>query len=110
LTNRNMSPEDIIDMVKENLEKNYSINYQNTSLFIRQTGTSNMKKFKFSLTESTIDNINQKLLDQTFGNVKKKYVYLNETLADGVIKNQTESKLMFQKSLSIQSKEELASG
>lgn len=110
LTNRNMSPDEIIDMVKENLEKNYRISYQNTSLFIRQTGTSNMKKFKFTLTESTIDNINQKLLDQTFGNVKKKYVYLNETLADGVIKNQTESKLMLQKSLSIQSKEELASG
>ena len=110
LTNRNMSAEDIMDMVKENKDQNYSFDYQKSSVFIRQSGNGNMKKFKFTLNESTIDNINQKLLDQTFGNVRKKYVYLNESLADVVIKNHSESKLMLQKSLSIQSKEELASG
>jgi hypothetical protein len=110
LTNRNMSAEDIMDMVMEKKDQNYSFDYQKSSVFIRQSGFSTMKKFKFTLTESTIDNINQKLLDDTFGHLKKKYVYLNETLADAVIKNHAESKLILQKALSIQNKEELASG
>ncbi len=109
LSAKKYTAEEIIEKAKGYLEKNYKIEYQKSQIFMRQSGYSNMKNFKFLVIESTLDNINQKLLDDTFKDIKKKYIYLNETLADAVQKNQKESKLLIIKSLNIESKEELAS-
>jgi len=109
LSSKKYTADEIIDNVKKNMAKNYSFDFQKSELFIRQTNTGNMLKFKFTLLESSLQNINQKLIDDTFKNIKKKYIYLNETLADAIIKSPSETKLNIKKSLSIQSKEELTS-
>jgi hypothetical protein len=110
LESRNLSAEQIIDLVKDNLDKNYDLGFIAAEVFSRNSGGGTIKNFDVTLKKSTIDAINQKLLDDAFKDLTREYIYLNEGLENIVMENYKKGKIAPKKTLFIQSKEELASG
>lgn len=110
LSSKNYTAEEIIDLTRANLEKNYNLDYQKAEVFIRNSGQGNIRKFNVKLEKSTINAINQKLLDNTFSKINRKYIYLNESLQNIVLQDYNKGQIAPKKTLYIQSKEELATG
>lgn len=110
IINKSYTEKEILEKIKDNLSTNYQVDYSRSEIFTRKWGQSNLKEFRFILNESTLPNINQALLDKTFGGLKNKFVSLNEFAGNLVIQDQKNSKLMVNKSLTIQNKEEIATG
>jgi hypothetical protein len=106
---RNLSVDDIIDKVRENLTSNYDTGYQKCQLFERRNSLNNINKFDFTLKESTLKNINQKLLDDTFKQIPRRSVYLTESLSDAVTHGNKLGFYLPKKIMQIQSKEDVAS-
>lgn len=63
LTNNPLDSEEIIDRVKENLDRNYSTGLSNKKVFFRQSDFKKMNKIDFGFQKSSIEELNKELMD-----------------------------------------------
>ncbi|WP_249356614.1 carboxypeptidase-like regulatory domain-containing protein [Maribacter sp. ACAM166] len=82
VSNKNYTADEIIDLVEENLEKNYTNAYSKKRLFYRNSSFNRMTKTNFTIKESTIDAFNQQFLDSVINTVPKSNSYYTEILGD----------------------------
>ncbi len=82
VSNKQYSAEEIITLVKENLEKNYSQKLTKKRLFFRKSSFGNVLKTDYTLKKSTIEAFNKKFLDSVLRTVPKSNSYYTEVLGD----------------------------
>lgn len=82
VSNKNYTPREIIDLVEENLEKNYQYGYTKKRLFLRESYQNTIEKTNYSIKESTIDAFNKSFLDSVLRTVPKNDTYYTESLGD----------------------------
>ena len=82
LSTRTLDVDDIIDNVKERLNKNYAVGLTKKKIFFRQSETGTMKKLDFGFEKSTIVELNKKLIDSITRIIPNKSSYYKETAAD----------------------------
>lgn len=81
LTNNPLSPEEIIERVKENLTKNYAdVDLTNKRIFFRQSDQSKMSQTDINFKKSTIEELNKELIDSISGLIPKSSDYYRETV------------------------------
>ena len=82
VTNKNYTPEQIIDLVKANLTKNYLQEYTKKRLFFRDSQYQSFSKTDYIFVKSTIKELNRAFLDSVLATVPKQSSYYTEVLAD----------------------------
>ena len=82
LSTRTLDVDDIIDNVKERLNKNYAVGLTKKKIFFRQSEMGTMKKLDFGFEKSTIVELNKKLIDSITRIIPNKSSYYKETAAD----------------------------
>ncbi len=81
LTNNPLSPEEIIEKVKEQLTVNYADNgYTQKNIFFRQSDLNSMSKTAINFKKSTIEELDKTLIDSIAGLIPKKTEYYRETV------------------------------
>ncbi len=106
---KELKPDEVMDLVKENLNKNYNFEYVAASVFTRNSGHGQMNKFDLNLKKSTVPKLNQTFLDKSFENQKGDFVYLNEAIEDVVVSKNWEGYIAPRRKLVIQSDKDPAS-
>lgn len=82
VSNKNYTPKEIIELVEENLEKNYQYGFTKKRLFLRESYQNNIEKTNYSIKESTIPAFNKPFLDSVIRTVPKNDTYYTESLGD----------------------------
>ncbi|MBT2163507.1 carboxypeptidase-like regulatory domain-containing protein [Zobellia sp. KMM 6746] len=82
VSNKNYTPEEIVELVEENLEKNYITEFSKKRLFLRETYQSNIIKTNYEIKKSTIDAFNKNFLDSVIQTIPKNNIYYTEMLGD----------------------------
>ena len=82
LSNQNLSAEEIIEKVKENLAKNYTVEVSKKKIFFRQSDLNTMEKVDFGFQKSTIAELNKELIDSIARLVPRKSAYYKEVVGD----------------------------
>ena len=82
VSNKNYTAEEIIDKVKENLNKNYDTNLSRKRIFLRQSNFQNFSKKKYSFKKSSIPELNKPLLDSVLNAIPDNFSYYSEILCD----------------------------
>ena len=82
VSNKNYTAEEIIDFVKDNLEKNYSNDLTKKRLFHRESSFNRWIKSDFTVKKSTIAVLNQYFLDSIIASIPKYDSYYSEILGD----------------------------
>ena len=82
LTTELLTIKEIIERVKDNLDKNYTSILTKKKIFFRHSDISNIKKMDFGFKKSTIDELNKELLDSITKILPKKSSYYKEVVAD----------------------------
>lgn len=63
VSNKNYTPEEILELVEENITKNYTLGLAKKRVFLRETFNSHIVKTDYKLVKSTIDAFNKKFID-----------------------------------------------
>lgn len=82
VSNKHYTAEEIIALVKENLQKNYDRNPTKKRLFFRKSSFQNMLKTDYTLKKSTIKALNKRFLDSILNMSPKSNSYYTEVLGD----------------------------
>ena len=82
VSNKNYTADEIMELVEDNLEKNYSSDYTKKKLFYRNSSFNRMTKSDFTIKKSTIDAFNQKFLDSVISTLPKANSFYTEILGD----------------------------
>ena len=82
VSNKQYTAEEIIDLVKDNLEKNYNSDLTKKRLFFRKSSFQRMNKTNYTLKKSTIEAFNKKFIDSVIQTVPKSNSYYTEVLGD----------------------------
>jgi hypothetical protein len=82
VSNQNLSAEEIVEKVKENLTKNYTVDVSKKKIFFRQSDFNRMEKVDFGFQKSTIEELNKELMDSIAGLVPRKSSYYKEVVGD----------------------------
>tara|TARA_R110000787_G_scaffold28923_5_gene78817 strand:+ start:65903 stop:67387 length:1485 start_codon:yes stop_codon:yes gene_type:complete len=82
LTTEVLTTKEIVERVKDNLDKNYASNLTKKKVFFRQSDIGNMKKMDLGFKKSTIKELNKELLDSITRIIPKKSSYYKEVVAD----------------------------
>lgn len=82
LFNNDLSIEEIIEKVKENLPANYNREPIKQRLFFRQSSLNTMTKLDIEFEESTIEELNKKFLDSVVSILPRNASYYTESLCD----------------------------
>ncbi len=82
VSNKNYTPKEIIELVEENLEKNYQFGFTKKRLFLRESYQNTIEKTNYTIKESTIDAFNKTFLDSVIRTVPKDDTYYTESLGD----------------------------
>lgn len=82
LSNKTLSPHEIIEKVKEEAPNNYDLGLGQKRVFLRQSNFSHIRKFKMEVEESTIEGIDQDLMDRITAEMPKYSDSYREVLAD----------------------------
>jgi len=91
VSNKQYTPEEIIDRVKQNIAKNYDQSLSKKRLFFRDSYHQNMMKTDYTFIKSTIASFNKKFLDSIIKNVPKKSSFYTEVLGDLYGNNEEEN-------------------
>jgi len=91
LSNNQYTVKEIIEKVKENLDKNYNFNLTKKRLFFRESYHQKLNKTNYTLKKSTIDALNKPFLDSVIRSIPKNNSYYTEVLCD-LYGNYTEEK------------------
>ncbi|MBT8293108.1 MAG: carboxypeptidase-like regulatory domain-containing protein [Eudoraea sp.] len=82
LFNNDLSIEEIIENVKENLPSNYNREPIKQRLFFRQSSLNTMTKLDIEFEKSTIEELNKKFLDSVVSILPRNASYYTESLCD----------------------------
>lgn len=82
VSNKEYSPKEIIEMVEENIQKNYHTGFTKKRVFLRETYQNEVIKTDYELRESTIAAFNKKFLDSVIRTFPKQNIYYTEMLGD----------------------------
>ena len=82
LTTEVLEVDEIVERVKDNLDKNYASILTKKKIFYRQSDIGKMKKMDLGFKKSTIEELNKKLLDSITRLLPKKSSYYKEVVAD----------------------------
>ena len=82
VTNKNYTPEEIIELVEENITKNYNLGFAKKRVFLRETYNSEILKANYKLKKSTIEAFNKEFIDNLIRQVPKNNTVYNEALGD----------------------------
>ena len=82
VSNQNLSAEEIVEKVKENLTKNYTVDVSKKKIFFRQSDFNRIEKVDFGFQKSTIEELNKELMDSIAGLVPRKSSYYKEVVGD----------------------------
>ncbi|WP_299608828.1 carboxypeptidase-like regulatory domain-containing protein [uncultured Aquimarina sp.] len=82
ISNKNLDIDDIIDNVDDNMEDNYRSDLSKKRLFFRETNTNFIKKMDLEFKKSTIEEIDEKLIDSISKVIPKNSVFYAEALCD----------------------------
>ncbi len=82
VTNKNYTPEEIIEEVERNIAKNYNLGFAKKRIFLRETYDNQILKTDYTLKKSTIEAFNEKFLDSLISGIPKSNTYYTEVLGD----------------------------
>ena len=82
ITDKNLSGKEIIQKVKENLASNYNFDLSQKRFFFRQSDVNTVNRFGLEVDESTIEGIDQDLLNEISSNIPKLTGSYKEVLGD----------------------------
>jgi len=77
-----LNAKEIIERVKENLDKNYQVNLSKKKIFFRQSDITRVKKMDFGFKKSSIEELNKKFIDSISKMIPKKSSYYKEVVGD----------------------------
>lgn len=82
LNSKNYSAEDIMDFVEEGIDSNYTPFSSNKKVFYRQSFITTISKLEMKIKESSIEEIDKKLLDSIKTLIPRKSEHFTEVLAN----------------------------
>ena len=82
VSNKNLSAQDIVLKIKENLSQNHPQNLTTKRLFFRASETQYMSKMDVDFKKSSIGALNEKFIDSVMGLIPRNGAYFTEVLAD----------------------------
>ncbi len=82
VTNKNYTPEEIVEEVENSLSKNYNLGFAKKRIFLRETYENQILKADYTLKKSTIEAFNKKFIDSLINQVPKSNTYYTEVLGD----------------------------
>ncbi|UWX55193.1 carboxypeptidase-like regulatory domain-containing protein [Maribacter litopenaei] len=82
VSNKNYSPEEIPELVEDNLEKNYKNGFTKKRLFLRESYSNYIEKSDYRIKESTIPALNRQFLDSVLQSIPANDTYYTEVLGD----------------------------
>ncbi|HEA23561.1 hypothetical protein LCGC14_0861390 [marine sediment metagenome] len=82
VSNKDYTPNEILEMVEENIEKNYNTAFTKKRVFLRETYQNEILKTDYELKESTIAAFNESFLDSVIKSFPKQNTYYTEMLGD----------------------------
>jgi len=82
VTNKNYTPEEIIEEVGKNIVKNYNLGLTKKRIFLRETYGNRILKTDYTLKKSTIEAFDKAFIDQLISQVPKSNTYYTEVLGD----------------------------
>ena len=82
VSNKNYTADEIIDLVEDNLEKNYTEDYTKKRLFFRKSNFSRIIQTDYELKKSTIEAFNKKFIDSVISTIPPTNSYYTEVLGD----------------------------
>jgi hypothetical protein len=82
VTNKNYTPEEIVELVEENIAKNYTLGLAKKRVFLRETYQSQLIKTDYELKKSTIKEFDKDFFDYLISEVPKNNTVYNESLGD----------------------------
>ncbi|MDN3666277.1 carboxypeptidase-like regulatory domain-containing protein [Algibacter miyuki] len=82
VSNKNYTPEEIIEKVKENLDNNYDHSFAKSKLFYRASSFQNLLKHDVKINKSTIPEFNQQFTDSLIAAIPKHADDYTEILAN----------------------------
>ncbi|SDK72275.1 CarboxypepD_reg-like domain-containing protein [Salinimicrobium catena] len=82
LSNKELSPREIVEMAKEKVADNYDFDLGQKRVFYRESDFSHIRKFDMKVEESTIPGIDQNLMDRIEAEMPKVTDSYKEVLAD----------------------------
>ncbi|MFD2563664.1 carboxypeptidase-like regulatory domain-containing protein [Aquimarina rubra] len=82
ISNKNLTIDEIMDRVKENVDQNYSNTLSHKKLFIRESDFSDISKINVKLKKSTIEEFDKEFIDSVISIIPRKSSYYTETLCD----------------------------
>ena len=82
LSNKNLTGKQIIEKVKESIASNYDFSLSQKRFFFRQSNLNTVNRFNLGVDESTIEGIDQRLLNEISDNIPKVTGSYKEVLGD----------------------------
>lgn len=82
VSNKNLTPEEIIEKVEENIAKNYNLSYSKNRVFLRETYNSRFLKTDYILKKSTIEALNRAFIDSVIALAPRSNIQYYESLGD----------------------------
>jgi len=82
VSNKNLSAQEIVHKIKENLAQNHPQNLTTKRLFFRASETQYMTKMDVDFKKSSIGALNKKFIDSVMGLIPRNGAYFTEVLAD----------------------------
>jgi len=82
VSNVNYSPEEILEIVVDNISKNYNLRHSKKRIFLRETYSSQVLKTDYELRKSTIEELNKNFIDKIIYQIPKNNSVYNEILGD----------------------------
>lgn len=82
VSNKNYTPEEILELVEDNITKNYRQDYTKKRLFLRESYSNNIEKSNYKIKESTIPGLNREFLDSVLQSIPTNDTYYTEVLGD----------------------------
>lgn len=82
VSNKNYSPKEIIELVEENITKNYNLGLAKKRVFLRETYSSQMLKTDYKLKKSTIKALDKAFIDNLINQIPANNTVYNEALGD----------------------------
>jgi len=98
-----LTAKEIIEKVKENLATNYAVSLSQKKIFFRQSELNTMDQVAFDFKKSTIEELNEELLDSITGLVPRKSSYYQE-VAGNLYGDYTTHKLYIEKAAELYDK------
>ncbi|PIB28547.1 carboxypeptidase-like regulatory domain-containing protein [Maribacter sp. 4G9] len=82
VSNKNYTPEEILELVGENIGKNYKNGFTKKRLFLRESYRNYIEKSHYQIKESTIPALNRQFLDSVLKSIPSNDTYYTEVLGD----------------------------